>query len=168
MNAEHPEVEFVNPDDIFSLAVDIFSPCAFGKVINEKTVAQFKCKAVCGSANNQLEDTTAGDALFAKGILYAPDYVTNGGGVVNVYHEIIGYNEAAALAHVEKIFGKIEAIYQESKATKTPEYKVADIHAELAMKNGKLMHLYLKKDASADFIQKTTARLGEVKTPQGT
>lgn len=168
MNAEHPEVEFVNPDDIFGLNVDIFSPCAFGKVINTNSIAQFKCKAVCGSANNQLEDTAAGDALFAKGILYAPDYVTNGGGVVNVYHEIIGYNEAAAMAHVEKIFGKIEAIYNESKASNTPEYKVADLHAERAMENGKLMHLYLKKDASADFIQKTTGKLGEVATPAGT
>lgn len=82
--------EIVEPADIFDVYCDIFAPCALGAVINEDTVERLNCKIVAGTANNQLKDLSFGRRLDKRGILYAPDYIINGGGVINVFEELSG------------------------------------------------------------------------------
>jgi len=82
--------EVVTPDEILSVPCDILAPCAIGGVLTVESIAKVQAEIVCGAANNQLADDAAGDALWARGILYVPDYVANGGGIVNVATEILG------------------------------------------------------------------------------
>lgn len=82
-----PRVLIVAPSEIHKQSVDIFSPCALNHALNTKTVAELKCRIIAGGANNQLENKAAGDMLFDRGILYAPDYVVNAGGLISVYDE---------------------------------------------------------------------------------
>lgn len=89
--------ETVAPDAIYDVDCDIFSPCALGAVINDDTIQRLKCKVVAGSANNQLKTDEHGDILTEKGIVYAPDYVINSGGVINVADELLGYNRERAM-----------------------------------------------------------------------
>ena len=124
---EHPEVEYVKPDTIYGLDVDVFAPCALGGVINPDTIKQLKCKIVCGSSNNVLKDITDGQALKDKGILYAPDYVANGGGVINVYYELLGnYDQAKAIEKVEEIRGTITEIFKIAKEQNITTAQAAD------------------------------------------
>ncbi len=87
------DAEAVDPDDIYDVDCDIYSPCALGAVINDDTIKRLKAKVIAGSANNQLQESRHGDILFEKGIVYAPDYVINSGGVINVADELHGYNQ---------------------------------------------------------------------------
>jgi leucine dehydrogenase len=85
MKKEHPEVKYVKPELIFSQKVDVFCPCALGMALNDQTIPQIKAKVVAGSANNVLKDEKKhGDMLKKAGKVYAPDFVINGGGVINV------------------------------------------------------------------------------------
>ncbi|GHU48811.1 hypothetical protein FACS1894218_6720 [Bacilli bacterium] len=85
MKREHPEVKYVEPELIFSQKVDVFCPCALGMALNDETIPQIKAKVVAGSANNVLKDEIKhGDMLKKAGKVYAPDFVINGGGVINV------------------------------------------------------------------------------------
>jgi len=133
MKAEHPEVEFVAPDDIYGLDVDVFVPCALGGVINDDTIPQFKCKAVAGSANNVLREDRHADVLKEKGINYAPDYVINAAGLINVYHEILGYNRSAAISDSELIYKRILEIYKISKEQGISTHTAASHFAEARM-----------------------------------
>lgn len=104
------------PDDIYAQPVDIFSPCAMGGILNEKTIPQLKATIVAGSANNQLAvEGRDSQLLNDKGILYCPDYVINAGGLINVYHEKIGYNEIEAFRHVQGIYTTLQQIFEQSK-----------------------------------------------------
>jgi leucine dehydrogenase len=86
-------VKSVLTDDIYGLDVDIFAPCALGGVINDETIPQLKCSIIAGAANNQLEqEKVHGETLMKIGILYAPDYAINAGGLINVYNELTGYD----------------------------------------------------------------------------
>ncbi len=87
----------VDPGDIYSQACDIYAPCALGAVINDDTIKQLKAKVIAGAANNQLKETRHGDTIHEMGIVYAPDYVINAGGVINVADELYGYNAERAL-----------------------------------------------------------------------
>lgn len=89
--------EFVHPDKIYDVECDIFAPCALGAIINDETIERLKCKVVAGSANNQLKEERHGKMLEEKGIVYAPDYVINAGGVINVADELLGYNRERAM-----------------------------------------------------------------------
>jgi leucine dehydrogenase len=80
----------VEPDEIYGVECDVFSPCAIGAIINDKTIEQLKCKIIAGPANNQLAQPRHGDVLHEKGILYVPDYVINSGGVINIIDDISG------------------------------------------------------------------------------
>lgn len=115
MKKEHPEVEFVEPDKIYGLEVDVFTPCALGGIINDETIPQFKCKIVAGTANNALKEERHGEVLKEKDILYAPDFIANGAGLINVYHELIGYNKERALADVKKIYDRLLYVYEIAK-----------------------------------------------------
>ncbi len=95
----------VEPNEIYSLDVDVFAPCALGAILNSQTISNLVAPIVAGAANNQLEHERIHSQMLAeKGILYCPDYVINAGGLINVYNEMIGYDE-------EKVFQQVENIY---------------------------------------------------------
>ena len=105
--------EAVAPDDIYDVECDIFAPCALGAILNDETIPRLKAKIVAGSANTQLAEPRHGDALKDREILYAPDFIINGGGVINVFHELApeGYDREKALARVALIRDQVaEAI----------------------------------------------------------
>lgn len=95
----------VGPEEIHGVECDVYAPCALGGSVNDETIPQLKGKVVCGAANNQLLEPRHGDALRERGILYAPDYVVNAGGLINVYNELVpgGYNEERAMQEMDKI-----------------------------------------------------------------
>lgn len=106
----------VAPEDIFSQEADIFAPCALGAILNAENIEKLKCRIVAGAANNQLEDeNTHGDMLMQKGILYAPDFLINAGGLINVYSEYNGYVREIAFAQTENIYNTVLEIYKKSE-----------------------------------------------------
>jgi len=124
----------VDPDDIYSVDCDIYSPCALGATINDLTIPKLKAKVIAGSANNQLKEARHGDLLHEKGIIYAPDYVINAGGVINVADELYGYNRDRAMRKVETtIYHNVENVIAISKRDRIPTYKAADRMAEERM-----------------------------------
>lgn len=125
----------VDINDIYSVECDIFSPCALGAIINDDTIGQLKAKVIAGAANNQLLETKHGDQLAELGIVYAPDYVINAGGVINVADELYGYNRERALKRVEKIYDKITQIFEIAKRDQIPTYLAADRFAEERIEN---------------------------------
>ncbi len=120
----------VDIDDIYSVDCDIFAPCALGAIINDDTISKIKAKVIAGAANNQLKETRHGDALHEMGIVYAPDYVINAGGVINVADELNGYNRERALKKVETIYDNIASVIEISKRDNIPTYLAADRLAE--------------------------------------
>ncbi|MFC7370463.1 branched-chain amino acid dehydrogenase [Fictibacillus iocasae] len=120
----------VEPSEIYSVDCDIFAPCALGAIINDETIPQLKAKVIAGAANNQLRETTHGDLIHEMGIVYAPDYVINAGGVINVADELNGYNRDRAMRKVETIYDNIEKVIEISKRDKIPTYLAADRLAE--------------------------------------
>ncbi|MEK5361662.1 branched-chain amino acid dehydrogenase [Peribacillus sp. FSL K6-5616] len=120
----------VNPDEIYGVECDIYAPCALGAVINDQTINQIRAKVIAGAANNQLKETVHGDQIHEKGIIYAPDYVINAGGVINVADELLGYNRERALKKVETVYDTIERVIEIAKRDQIPTYKAADRMAE--------------------------------------
>jgi len=137
----------VAPDDVYNTECDVFAPCAKGAGINEITIPLLKCKIIAGAANNVLEDIPRdGQALHDRGIVYAPDFVANAGGVINVYHELQGYVEATAVRSVERILPQVAEIIRISKEKNIPTALVANQMAEAriaAMRH--VNSIYLKK-----------------------
>ena len=120
----------VPPDEIYAQEVDIFSPCALGGIINDDTIPQLKARVIAGSANNQLKESRHGDQIHSQGIVYAPDYVINAGGVINVADELYGYNYDRAMKRVEGIYENIEKIFAISNRDNIPTYLAANRLAE--------------------------------------
>jgi leucine dehydrogenase len=129
--------KIVEGDAIFTADADIFSPCALGGIINDTTIPKLKVEIVAGGANNQLLEERHGDALQAKGILYAPDYVANAGGVINVYGEVVGWDEQRALDKAEDIYDTILKVFDIAEAKHIPTYEAADRLAELRLEEAK-------------------------------
>lgn len=125
------KAEVVSADVMFDLDIDIYAPCALGATVNDDTLGRLKCKIICGAANNQLADEKIhGEAVAKQGILYAPDYVVNAGGIINVYYELEGYNRERAMSHAEKIYATTYNIFQMAKADGIPTYMAANRLAE--------------------------------------
>ena len=120
----------VDPNEIYGVECDIYAPCALGATINDDTIPQLKAKVIAGSANNQLKDTRHGDVIHEMGIVYAPDYVINAGGVINVADELYGYNHERAMKKVDQIYASIEKVIAISKRDGIPTYVAADRMAE--------------------------------------
>ncbi|MBK3494069.1 Glu/Leu/Phe/Val dehydrogenase [Viridibacillus sp. YIM B01967] len=120
----------VDPKDIYAQDVDIFAPCALGAIINDDTIPQLKAKVIAGSANNQLKDSKHGDIIHEAGIVYAPDYVINAGGVINVADELYGYNHDRAMKRVEGIYDNIAKVIDIAKRDGIPTYLAANRLAE--------------------------------------
>ena len=104
-------VDTAEPDKIHAQECDIFAPCAMGGIIRDDTIPELKCRVVAGSANNQLERPEHGEALAAAGIVYAPDYVINAGGLINVADELQGYHPERAKARVQSIYRTLREIF---------------------------------------------------------
>jgi leucine dehydrogenase len=120
----------VGTEEIYDTDAEIYSPCALGGTVNEKTLPRLKCRIICGAANNQLASDAIGDEVEKRGILYAPDYAVNAGGVMNVSLEIDGYNRERALRMMRTIYYNLGRIFEISKRDGIPTYKAADRMAE--------------------------------------
>jgi leucine dehydrogenase len=134
--------QVIDPKDFVSLRCDILAPCAMGGVINEESLRHLHCKAIAGSANNQLADPELGRALMRKRILYAPDYVINAGGIINASAEYDpkGYDPKIARDRVNHIYDTLLEIFDKAEKEKKPTTQVADELAEY-----KLQHLVGKR-----------------------
>lgn len=108
-------VKIVDPEEIYSVDCDIFSPNALGAVLNDKTIPMLKCKGLAGAANNQLAEARHADMLAEKGILYAPDYVANAGGLIQVCDELEGYNKERAFRNAGMIYQRLLDIFAMAK-----------------------------------------------------
>lgn len=120
----------VDPDEIYSVSCDIYAPCALGATINDTTIPQLKAKIIAGCANNQLKEEKHGHIIHELGIVYAPDYVINAGGVINVADELHGYNRDRAMNKVECIYESITKVLEISKREGIPTFVAADRLAE--------------------------------------
>ena len=124
-------IKVVEPEGIHRLDCDIFSPCALGGVLNSQTIPELKCKVVAGGANNQLGSEGDGQELHRRGILYAPDYIINSGGIINVAMEIgVPYNGDRAREKTERIYEFMTRVIEISKEEEIPTAKAADRMAE--------------------------------------
>jgi phenylalanine dehydrogenase len=108
-------VRVISGDETYSVNADVFVPCAFGGIINDKTVDMIKVKAIAGSANNQLLTEKHGEVLKNKGIVYAPDYIVNGGGLIQVADELYGYNKERVLTKTKSIYTSLLEVYQQAE-----------------------------------------------------
>lgn len=130
--AQEFDAKVVQPEAIYSVKCDIFSPCSVGAVLNDETIPQLQCEIVAGCANNVLLDEIKhGDMLMNRGILYAPDYVINAGGVVNVYQEFFPpYNQEKALTIIRQIYDRLLAIFGLAKKLHLNTQLAANKYAE--------------------------------------
>lgn len=120
----------VAPDEIYAIECEVFAPCALGAVVNDTTLSQFRCPVIAGSANNVLEEERHGIALRQQGILYAPDYVINAGGLIDVARFAIGFGLDEARAKMNRIDDTLTEIFQRADADGRPTSDVADTLAE--------------------------------------
>ncbi len=127
----------VGADEIYSQECDIFAPCALGAVINYNTIPQLKCRAVAGAANNVILDDECGRLLKRKGIIYAPDFIINGGGVINAGQgAFTTYDKGNVLRQVRNIYNTVYGILEESAGSGEPEGVIAQRFAEQRIRNG--------------------------------
>jgi leucine dehydrogenase len=111
--------------EIVQQECDVLAPCALGGVLHQRNVATLRCRAVCGAANNQLENDGVDDLVAARGILYAPDLVANAGGIINIAEEFTGYSRATALGRVEEIEATTSRVFELARARGMPPGKAA-------------------------------------------
>jgi leucine dehydrogenase len=134
LKAERAQREFganlVPIERIFDVECDVLAPCALGSALNDETVPRLRCVVVAGAANNQLAEPRHGDDLHSRGILYAPDYAINAGGLINVALELEGYDAAEAREQTMKVHDTIFEIADRSRVSLTPTYRVADLLVE--------------------------------------
>jgi leucine dehydrogenase len=123
-------VDTVEPAKAHAVECDIFAPCALGGIIRDDTLPELKCRVVAGAANNQLALPEHGDALAEMGILYAPDFVINAGGLINVADELMGYDGERAMKRVEEIFRTLREVFRISQSERIPPVKAAEHLAE--------------------------------------
>ncbi|GGZ34196.1 leucine dehydrogenase [Echinicola pacifica] len=117
----------VSPEDIYDVPMDIYAPCALGATVNDYTLSKLKCDVIAGAANNQLQDEEIhGKAVLDRGIIYAPDFLINAGGLINVYAEHLGgYNRETAYQQAEKIYDTCLAILNKSEREQIPAQQAA-------------------------------------------
>jgi leucine dehydrogenase len=120
----------VDPNAIYDQEADVYAPCALGATVNDDTLPRLKVEIIAGGANNQLAEDRHGDLLEQRGILYAPDYVINGGGVINVYGELHRWPVERAKKKAGEIYETLLRIFDIAKQQKIPTYRAADRLAE--------------------------------------
>ena len=126
--ADELAAKVVDSAAILSVECDVLAPCALGGVLNDDTIPRLACRIVAGAANNQLLEDRHGAALHARGILYAPDYVINAGGLINIAQELQpgGYDRGRALAQVEAIGTTLAEVFERAARAGLPTHEVAD------------------------------------------
>jgi leucine dehydrogenase len=120
----------VKPNEIYEVDAQVFAPCALGAVVNDQTLAKFKFQIIAGAANNQLADDYHGDELEKRGILYAPDYVINAGGLINVYGELHNWTADRANRKAGEIYDTLLDLFELAREQGIPTYEAADRLAE--------------------------------------
>jgi leucine dehydrogenase len=128
--AEEFGARVVAPDEIYGVEAEIFAPCALGAIINDDTIAEFQFDIIAGAANNQLAQERHGDMLHKRGILYAPDYVINAGGLINVYGELNDWTPEQAKRKAGEIYDTLMQIFELANEQGIPTYEAADRVAE--------------------------------------
>jgi leucine dehydrogenase len=128
--AKELDAEVVNVNEIHSVETDIFAPCALGAVLNDQTIPSLKARLVCGGANNQLATDKDGAALLAREIVYAPDYLVNAGGIINVAAEYLGETTEQVRTRVGQIANRLTTVLATADSSKQPPHIVADEMAE--------------------------------------
>jgi leucine dehydrogenase len=125
----------VAAEQIYSAAADVFAPCALGGILNDQTIPELKATLLVGAANNQLLETRHGDQLEQRGVIYAPDYAANAGGVINgCCREMLGWDVPATLAKTDAIYDTLLRIFGLAHEEKIPTYQAADRLAEERLK----------------------------------
>lgn len=131
ITSQHSSVQVVDPRNVTTLEMDIYAPCALGATLNDETIPELKCQIVAGAANNQLAaEAKHGKMLLDRGIIYAPDFLINAGGLINCYSELEGYNRDRAMEHAEGIFNTTMTVLKASQLTGKPTYQIANEMAE--------------------------------------
>jgi valine dehydrogenase (NAD+) len=140
----HPEVDAVSPEELVTEEMDVYAPCALGAALSDTTVPLLKARVVCGAANNQLAHPGIEKLLEERGVLYAPDYVVNSGGLIQVADEIEGYTEARARAKATGIYETTLRIFSLAAEEGVPPSVAADRLAERRMEQiGALRRVWL-------------------------
>ncbi len=120
----------VRGDEILTLDVDVLAPCALGATLNDQSIPLIKAKVIAGAANNQLAKPEHDTLLMERGILYAPDFAINAGGIIDIFYERTGYVPEKVLAHINQIADTLNIIFQRSDASGLPTGQVANKLAE--------------------------------------
>lgn len=128
--AQQYHAEGVNPDQILFADCDILAPCAMGAIVNDQTIGKIKAKVIAGGANNQLAEARHGNQLRELGILYAPDYVINAGGLMNVFVELEGYSHERAFDKTRKVYDNCMKVFEIAKRDNVGTHVAADHMAE--------------------------------------
>lgn len=129
--AETYGAEVVGLDEIYDVDMDIYAPCALGATVNDDTLDRLKCSIIAGAANNQLKNEAVhGKAVMQKGMIYAPDFALNAGGVINCYSEVKGLSPEWAMNKADEIYTTISNIVKRSKDENVPTYQIANKMAE--------------------------------------
>ena len=141
--AERTGAEVARPDAIFDVHAQVFAPCALGGAINPETLPRLKARVIAGGANNQLASLDAGRALYEKGVIYCPDYVINGGGIINVAAEIRAldrgeaYEPAWVEAKLSRLMQTLDQVLQRSKDEHRPTHEIAGEIARARIAEGR-------------------------------
>ncbi len=131
VSKDFSRVEIVGPEEIYDVDCDVYAPCALGGTVNEDTIPRLKCSIVAGSANNQLKDEDEDAArLRLRDILYAPDYVVNAGGLINVANELEGYNRERAIQQAAGIYSIVTTIFEIARDEDITPHQAANTLAE--------------------------------------
>ena len=147
-------VDTVEPEKVHAAACDVLAPCALGAVIRDDTIPELKCKIVAGAANNQLERPEHGDALDELGILYAPDFVINAGGLINVADELMGYDRQRAKKKVEAIYRTLREVFSRSRTEGvTPASAAAGLAEERIRQVSRVQLLWVPGQSRSDHVR---------------
>jgi leucine dehydrogenase len=154
---ETVKAKVVSHEEIYDVEMDIFSPNALGAIINDDSLSRIKAEIIAGGANNQLENEKVhGPKLIEKGFLYAPDYVINAGGLINVANELEGYRQDRALKQAEGIYEVISKVLEIADREKIPTYEASNkIAEERLLHVGRISNIYT---GNSNF----SGRLGEL------
>jgi leucine dehydrogenase len=142
------KAEALSVDQILFADCDILAPCALGAIVNDQSISKFKCKVISGGANNQLAEPRHGDQLRELGILYAPDFVVNAGGLMNVFVELEGYSHDRAFDKTRKVYDNCLKVFEIAKRDNIGNHTAADRMAEERIKSiGKLKQRHQGKSS---------------------
>jgi len=139
--AESCGATVMDPFEIHGAEVDIFAPCALGGILNDQTIPAIKAKIIAGAANNQLLDEKKhGQMLLERGILYSPDYVINAGGLINVCHELKGYNRDQAISEAKGIYKTLLDVFETAEKAGVPTWEASNHIAEKRVEEARKLH----------------------------